>query len=67
LAVLTDLSADLVAPDDTLFPDIPTTVQIHEGFANEHKKNANQILAEVRKLMTEYSSTNVVLVSPSPL
>ena len=64
---MTDLNAFRVAPDDTLFPGIPTTVEVHKGFANEHKKVANQILAEVRKLMAEYSSTTVVLVRPSPL
>src|SRR6266850_3087481 len=62
LDILIDLDVHLIAPDRTLFPRIPTTVEVHRGFAEYHMKSANQILAEVRKLMAEHSSTNVVLV-----
>ena len=48
--------------DPTLFPDIPSDVEVHGGFVIEHMKTANKILAEVERLMGEYSSTNVVLV-----
>jgi hypothetical protein len=63
LSVQTDVNAVLVSPDDTLFPGIPTNIEVHEGFANEHKKTANQILAEVRNLMAKYSSTPYQLSS----
>lgn len=67
LDILTDLDVDLVSPDPTLFPRIPTPVEVHHGFATYHKKTANLILAEVRKLMAKHSSSNVVLVRPLPL
>jgi len=62
LAVITDVDLARIAPDPTLFPDIPTTVEVHAGFAHEHKKTASQILVEVQQLMAKYSSTNVILV-----
>jgi hypothetical protein len=67
LAVRTDADLRLIDPHPILFPRIPAAVKIHEGFAAEHEKTANQILAEVRKLMAKHSSTNVILVRPSPL
>jgi hypothetical protein len=62
LAVLTDLEFHFMVPDPILFPGIPKDVKVHSGFVIEHKKKAKQILAEVNRLMDEYSSTNVVLV-----
>ncbi|KAI0003731.1 alpha/beta-hydrolase [Russula compacta] len=65
LSVLTDLGFNLVAPDPTLFPGVPTDVEVHLGFSLEHQKTASQILAEVQRLLVQYSSTNVVLVGHS--
>jgi len=48
--------------DPTLFPGLPTNAEVHRGFAIQHKKKARQILAEVERLMDEYSSTHVILV-----
>src|SRR6267154_5456271 len=62
LSVLTDLEFHFMALDPVLFPDIPSGIKVHSGFAIEHKKTADQILAEVEQLMDEFSSTHVVLV-----
>jgi hypothetical protein len=51
-----------MALDPVLFPDIPSGIKVHSGFAIEHKKTASQILTEVERLMDEYSSTHVILV-----
>jgi hypothetical protein len=59
---LTDLNLEFMAPDSTLFPDVPSDVQVHAGFAVEHKKTASLILAEVKNLMEKHSSTHVILV-----
>jgi hypothetical protein len=64
LSVLRDLDAHFMPLDHALFPDIPSDIRVHSGFAIEHKKTASQILAEVERLMNEYSSTNVILVRP---
>ena len=52
-----------MALDHTLFPDVPGHIKVHSGFVIEHMKTADQILAEVERLMDAYSSTSVVLVS----
>ncbi|KAI0289196.1 Alpha/Beta hydrolase protein [Russula brevipes] len=65
MAVLTDLNLKSVAPDPTLFPNIPSEVQVHSGFALEHQRTAPQILAEVKRLMAKYSSTHVILIGHS--
>ncbi|TFY66439.1 hypothetical protein EVG20_g4647 [Dentipellis fragilis] len=62
---LTDLDADLQALDSSLFPGVPSGVQVHDGFADEHAKTASQILAEVKKLLSENSATSVTLVGHS--
>jgi hypothetical protein len=62
LAVLTDLEFHFMALDPALFPDAPSGIKVHSGFAIEHKKTANQILTEVERLMDEHSSTHVILV-----
>ena len=38
LADLTDLNFFLQGLDPTLFPGLPSSIQVHEGFANEHAK-----------------------------
>jgi len=62
LAVLTDVNFNFMALDPALFPGIPGDIEVHSGWVIEHMKTANQILAEVKRLMNEYSLTNVVLV-----
>ena len=62
LSVLTDLHFHFMALDPVLFPGVPSGIKVHSGFAVEHKKTANQILAEVKRLMREHTSTNVILV-----
>jgi len=62
LSVLTDLHFHFMALDPVLFPGVPKGIKVHSGFAIEHKKTANVILAEVERLMDEHSSTHVILV-----
>jgi hypothetical protein len=38
LADLTDFDLSLQGLDPTLFPDLPSSIQVHGGFANEHAK-----------------------------
>jgi hypothetical protein len=49
--------------DPDLFPNVSSAIHVHSGFALEHKKTAGQILAEVKRLMAEHFSTDVILVS----
>ena len=63
---VTNLGINFMIPDSALFPNVPNGVQIHSGFAIEHKKTALKILAEVKRLMAKYSVTNVILVRLHP-
>jgi len=65
LSVLRDLDFHTMPLDRGLFPDAPSDIRVHSGFAIEHKKTATQILTEVQRLMDAYSSTNVVLIGHS--
>jgi hypothetical protein len=58
----TDLKVKYMVPNPTLFPDVPTGILLHSGFALEHQKTAPQILTEVKRLMVDHSSTHVILV-----
>ncbi|KAH9985066.1 alpha/beta-hydrolase [Russula compacta] len=65
LSDLTDIDLVYMEPDPVLFPNLPSGVQVHSGFALEQKKTAPQILAEVKRLLVEYSSTQVILIGHS--
>lgn len=61
-AVMRDLDFFFMSLDPVLFPGIPRGIEVHHGFAIEHKKTARKVLTEVERLMKEYSSTKVILV-----
>ncbi|KIK09190.1 hypothetical protein K443DRAFT_127634 [Laccaria amethystina LaAM-08-1] len=65
LSVLVDEDILHQALDRTLFPGIPFSVLVHAGFGNAHKATANSILAEVKKLVAQTSSKNVVAIGHS--
>lgn len=48
--------------DTKLFPGVSSSVQVHEGFRDEHEKTALTILAEVKRLMSVKENKSVVIV-----
>ena len=48
--------------DTKLFPGVSSSVQVHEGFRDEHEKTALTILTEVKRLMSVKGSKSVVIV-----
>ncbi|KAJ3802954.1 alpha/beta-hydrolase, partial [Lentinula aff. detonsa] len=62
---LTDVEVLLGSLDSSLFPGISSSVQVHDGFRDEHAKTATAILAEVKALMTSKNTKNVVAVGHS--
>ncbi|KAF8829146.1 hypothetical protein HHX47_DHR3000516 [Lentinula edodes] len=62
---LTDVEVLLASLDTSLFPGISSSVQVHDGFKNEHAKTASVILAEVRTLMASKDTKNVMAVGHS--
>ncbi|KAJ4477072.1 alpha/beta-hydrolase [Lentinula edodes] len=62
---LTDVEVLLASLDTSLFPGVSSSVQVHDGFKNEHAKTASVILAEVRTLMASKNTNNVMAVGHS--
>ncbi|KIK67315.1 hypothetical protein GYMLUDRAFT_238620 [Collybiopsis luxurians FD-317 M1] len=62
---LTDVEVLLVGLDSTLFPGVSSSVQVHDGFRNEHAKTASAILGAVKSLMSSKNTKNVVAVGHS--
>ncbi|KAI0297460.1 lipase [Multifurca ochricompacta] len=65
LADLTDLNLILGPLDSNLFPGVPSDVLVHSGFAQEHAKTAETILANIKDALTKYSATSVTSVGHS--
>jgi hypothetical protein len=63
LSILTDLIIPLVELDPVLFPGVPSSVLVHEGFRDEHARTALPILAEVQNLLAKHGTHNLTLVS----
>ncbi|KII90747.1 hypothetical protein PLICRDRAFT_543894 [Plicaturopsis crispa FD-325 SS-3] len=62
---LTDLTAELSDFNSTLFPGLPSGVQGHQGFLEEHEKTADVILAEVKSLLASTGAKSVTLIGHS--
>jgi predicted lipase len=62
---LTDANILMDPVDSSLFPGIPGSVQVHDGFRNEHALTAKTILAEVKRLISAKGATSVTCVGHS--
>ncbi|KAF8345923.1 Alpha/Beta hydrolase protein [Amanita rubescens] len=65
LSILTDLFIPLVGLDPILFPGVPSSVLVHEGFRDAHARTALPILAEVQNLLAEHDTNNLTLIGHS--
>ncbi|KAK7461016.1 hypothetical protein VKT23_008944 [Stygiomarasmius scandens] len=64
-AVLTDADFFLTPLDPSLFPGIPSSVKVHNGFADTHAKTAADILTAVKKTLQAHGTSKVTLVGHS--
>ncbi|KAN0112535.1 alpha/beta-hydrolase [Hyaloscypha variabilis] len=62
---LTDVDIVKVNLDSTHFPGVPSTVLVHQGFADAQLKAADSVLAAVETALSTYSATKVTLVGHS--
>ncbi|TFK44798.1 alpha/beta-hydrolase [Crucibulum laeve] len=62
---LTDVNILMDALSTSLFPGVPSSVLVHDGFRNEHALTAPTILAEVKRLMSTKNTKNVAVVGHS--
>ncbi|CAE6350925.1 unnamed protein product [Rhizoctonia solani] len=65
LSLLTDANAFFGSLSTSLFPGVTSAVQVHSGFRDAHAASASAVLAAVKKVMAERSSTKVTLVGHS--
>ncbi len=63
LSDLTDIDILMGNLSPTLFPGVSSSVQVHEGFRDEHALTATTILTEVQKLMAVKNTQSVTVVS----
>ncbi len=62
LSDFTDIHAWMRHLNPILFPGVSTTIMVHSGFANEHEKTAQDILAQVNLTLTHTNAKNVYVV-----
>ncbi|CAK5278144.1 unnamed protein product [Mycena citricolor] len=65
LAILTDANFFMESLNATLFPGIPAGIQAHSGFANEHAKTAETVLANVKRALSITGFNKVTMVGHS--
>ncbi|CUA74267.1 Lipase [Rhizoctonia solani] len=51
--------------DSTLFPGVPSNVQVHSGFRNAQASTASAVLAAVKKVIADKGATKVTTVGHS--
>ncbi|KAF7798692.1 hypothetical protein EIP86_009916 [Pleurotus ostreatoroseus] len=64
-ALLTDGDVSLTNLDSTLFPGISSSVEVHEGFAGEQSKTAQQVLSAVQTALAQNGASHVTMVGHS--
>ncbi|KJA29030.1 hypothetical protein HYPSUDRAFT_33536 [Hypholoma sublateritium FD-334 SS-4] len=65
LSDLTDVDILMGNLSPTLFPGVSSSVQVHEGFRDEHALTATTILTEVQRLMSVKSTQSVTVIGHS--
>jgi len=65
LADLTDIDLILGSLDSTLFPGLSSSIEVHQGFANEHAQTAQTILAAVLTLLNQHNGRTVTVTGHS--
>ena len=66
LSVLTSASLVLGDLDPNLFPGLPSGVQVHHGFLDEHAETIAVIFDEVQRLLAKTGATSVTCVRILP-
>ncbi|TDL26724.1 alpha/beta-hydrolase [Rickenella mellea] len=65
VADLTDADFVLTKLDPKLFPGIPSSIEVHNGFAASHARSAPAILAAVQKTISAHNAKSVTVVGHS--
>ncbi|KZS99722.1 alpha/beta-hydrolase [Laetiporus sulphureus 93-53] len=65
LPLVTDGDIIMINPDTTLFPGLSSSIEVHQGFADEQAKTASDVLSAVQSAISTYSATKVTMVGHS--
>jgi len=60
-AVLTDIILSFIPLKMSLFPNLPSGIKVHDGFAYEHEKTAAEVLAAVQKTSAQFNTKKIIL------
>jgi hypothetical protein len=66
-ADLTDVDVPLESPDSTLFPNLPSGIEVHSGFASDQAQTASTILSAVNQIVNDYGINSITLVNFKPI
>lgn len=64
-AILVDADIIKTSLDQTLFPGISSSIEVHQGFAESHSRSALDILAAVEATLSKNPGASVVMVGHS--
>jgi len=64
-ALATDADAFQTNLDSNLFPGIDSSIEVHDGFANEQAKTANDVLSAVKQTMSKHGANSITVVGHS--
>ena len=59
---LTDIEIAQVPLNPTLFPGVPSGIQVHQGFSDEHGQTASAIMSAVQSLLASTGAKSVTCV-----
>ncbi|KAI6041885.1 Alpha/Beta hydrolase protein [Pisolithus marmoratus] len=65
LPLITDANLVMASLDSSLFPGIPSNIEVHDGFKNAQASTATQVLTAVQTTMSKYGTTTVTLAGHS--
>lgn len=65
IPILTDVDLFLDGLDSTLFPGVPSSVKVHNGFRDAQARAANDVLSAVTTGINTYGTKSVVVVGHS--
>ncbi|KAG8746068.1 hypothetical protein FRC10_006171 [Ceratobasidium sp. 414] len=65
LSLLTDANILTDPLDPALFPGLPSTIEVHDGFRNAQASTAKTVLATVKKIIAERGATQVTTTGHS--
>jgi len=67
LSLLTDANIAFESLDPTLFPGVPSAIQVHSGFADTQAQTAHSVLSAVKSILSTYASSlpSVTLIGHS--